>query len=65
MPEAMNKIEALDFVLQQFVGRFGCSAEGCCRQDETHEALKSLAPDGLSHIDCPGCHELLVVAQKR
>lgn len=56
---------AFKFLMNEFVDRFRCTAEGCCDKEDTHEALKALAPAGVDSVTCAGCHEVLPVAEKR
>jgi hypothetical protein len=51
----MTPKEALEHMLNEFVGTFGCGAESCCDPSETHEAIRVLCKTvGMEPIDCPG-----------
>lgn len=53
----MTPQEAIDHILEEFVDRFGCNAEGCTDSDETHLAIYTLtAALKLKPVDCPALY---------
>ena len=49
----MSAKEALEYLANEFVGRFGCDAESCAEREKTHAAFVALTDAlGLPPMAC-------------